>query len=441
MLDILAWAKRFVSTPSVSADGNAEIARLAARLLEEAGAEPWLVPVQHDGVEHFSVFADLGPPASESSEGLLLVTHLDTVPPGAPELWTETEGDPFRPVCREDRLYGLGSADAKVDLVCKAAALAEIDGRTLVRPLRVVGTFAEEIGLVGARWLVASGETRGFRSALVGEPSELVAIRAHKGYSVFQARIPLQRLERACGDHRTFELEGRSAHSSTPQLGRNAIEAALERLAAPDVRGLSSLEGGGAVNQIPAACALGALVDGEGPETSRPTWDPAPLLAFHGSWRVLLESLAAQRDPDFDPDCTVGSIGRAVLRDGQAILTFDLRPIPGIDPRRAVQPLEKLAEIECVRMNPPLHTSPDSQLVRAVVRAQESRGLGARVATKATCTEAGLLSDAGLDAVVIGAGVSVGNVHRPNEHTRISELEVMRGIYSVVIRELCVEAA
>ena len=38
----------------------------------------------------------------------------------------------------------------------------------------------------------------------------------------------------------------------------------------------------------------------------------------------------------------------------------------------------------------------------------------------------------------MGAGVSVGNVHRPNEHTRISQLLRARELYREVIGRLCV---
>ena len=73
--------------------------------------------------------------------------------------------------------------------------------------------------------------------------------------------------------------------------------------------------------------------------------------------------------------------------------------------------------------------------------AQQSLRLGRRLGTKATCTEAGLLSEAGLDVVVLGAGPSVGNVHKPNEHTRISELFLARELYKSVIEQLCIEEA
>lgn len=446
-MDLLSWAERFVATSSVSHEGNRAIATCAAELLQEAGLEARIETVTVRGSKHQAVISDRGQPGGASDgEGLLLVTHLDTVPPGDVSAWTATGGDPFRPTRDGDRLYGLGSADAKVDFVCKVAALAGIDPGQLQRPLRIVGTFGEEIGLLGTKWLVDSGKTEGFRYALVGEPSELVAIHAHKGYAVFEARVPLQSLPTPPpGRVERIQLDGVSVHSSTPHLGRNAIEATLERLAGPDVVGWAELEGGGPVNQVPAQCSATLLLADSTPAGASglagDVYRTQPLIAFHRAWRRLLARLGEHRDPEFDPDHTVGSLGRVSLRKRKAVFSFDLRPIPGVDPERAVEPLAEFAELECQRRNPPLATPLDSPLVQAVGLAQESLGLERRFATKATCTEAGLLAQAGLDAVVLGAGVSVGNVHAPNEHTRIPELFLARDLYRDVIRRLCIDAS
>jgi hypothetical protein len=200
MLNLLAWAEKFVSTPSVSSDGNAQIAVRACELLGEIGIAARRETTHLDGTVYETVIADLGP--RDHPDGLLLLTHLDTVPPGEPEAWTATGANPWRPTREGDRLYGLGSADAKVDMVCKAAGLAGVDRSRLRRPVRVVGTFGEEIGLLGVRWLIDNGLVEGFRYALVGEPSELVAIHAHKGRRVYEARIPLERLKNPAGSCR-----------------------------------------------------------------------------------------------------------------------------------------------------------------------------------------------------------------------------------------------
>ncbi len=436
MLDILAWAKRFVETPSVSRDGNRAIAEVALELLREAGVPARTIPAEIDGVCHYTVMADLG---DCEGDGLLLLTHLDTVAPGPAEAWTCTAGNPWRAALLGDRLYGLGSADAKVDLVCKVAAICELDVADLRRPLRMVGSFAEEIGLLGARWLIDSGHTRGFAEALVGEPSRLTAIWAHKGYACFEARVPLPRLTTLEGVVREEVLRGESTHSSTPQLGHNAIEAAIQRLRSPEVVGLASIEADGPLNKVPDRCALQVVVRGEGPDRPELLYDPRPLIAFQLAWRRSLTAIAEIKDASFDPDHTVGNLGRVTLQDDCALLGFDLRPVPSVDAQELVEPLADFAEIRCLRADPALDTPEETPLMQAILRAQQRLGLGRRIGTKATCTEAGLLSEAGLDSVVLGAGTSVGNVHRPNEYTSVSELLQARDLYREIIRARCVE--
>ena len=442
MTDLIAWAERFIATPSESRLGNEAIARLAAELLGTLGLPARIESAVVAGTRHHAVICDVGP--SPAGDGLLLVTHLDTVPPGDAASWTATGGDPFRATRDGDRLYGLGSADAKVDFVCKAHALARVPRARRKRAVRLVGTFGEEVGLLGARWLVERGLARGFANALVGEPSELAAVHAHKGYAVFEARVALERLDAAAPMHVARRvLSGVAAHSSSPALGANAIVAALETLASSDSPGVCALDGGTAVNVVPERCALALVTKEAGDDLDAPAFGKAPLLHFLEAWRRFEVSLAEPRDPAFDPDRTVSSLGRVTLDGAHAVFRFDVRPIPGAPaPEILVAPLRDAAEIRCVRANPPLATPRDDAFVRAIEDAQRAAGAPARRTTKATCTEAGLLSQAGLRALVLGPGPSVGNVHKPNEHTRISELHRAVELYRFVIERLvCGEGA
>jgi acetylornithine deacetylase len=436
MLDLAAWAERFVATPSVSSLGNAAVARLARELLAQLGIPGRVEAAEVDGVRHHTVLAELGP--AQRAPGLLLVTHLDTVPPGDPSDWTATGGDPYRPRREGDRLYGLGSADVKPDFVCKAAALAELGPRRLCRPVRLVGTFGEEIGLLGARWLADSGLLADMRWALVGEPCDLVAIHAHKGYAKFEAHVRCAR-RRASGASARALVRGESAHSSTPHLGRNAIEAALERVAAPDVAGVIALRGGTAVNQVPDRCELELVTRGDASARAVEAFDPAPLVAFHRAWRELGAMLERLRNECFDPAHAVANLGSVAPAGDGFRFAFDVRPIPGRDARELVAPLEAAAELRCVRTNPALYTPPGATLVRCLAAAQRTSGLPERVGTKATCTEAGLLAESGLEAAVFGAGVSTGNIHRPNEHTLVPQLARARDVYRDVLRRLCTD--
>jgi succinyl-diaminopimelate desuccinylase len=435
---LLHWAERFIATPSVSQDGNRAMAELATTLLGCAGLDVRLQRACGPGPEQINVIAEAGP---HTGRDLLLLTHLDTVPPGDPSLWTATGGDPFRPTRDGDRLYGLGSADAKVDLVCKAFALASVDLRMLRRAVRVVGTFAEEIGLRGARHLIETGETRGSAFALVGEPSELVGIHAHKGYAVFEGHIPLERVRERRPTRRVrTEVRGASVHSSTPELGENAVEGAIERLAPEGVVGLQRIEGGDTVNRVPDRCALEMRIrDPDGLEEEWEGFGTSPLVEFLRAWRELLRNLRECRDPEFDPDHTVGNLGKIRIDGSEAVVTFDLRTIPGVDPRSEVERLSRVARVECLRANPPLFTPMGSAIVEAVRDAQRRAGLEPRISTKATSTEAGVLSAEGIETVVLGPGLSIGNVHRPNEHTRISQLERAVEIYRGVVERICIE--
>ena len=101
-------------------------------------------------------------------------------------------------------------------------------------------------------------------------------------------------------------------------------------------------------------------------------------------------------------------------------------------------PNRAAATITSVRANPPLSTSRDAKLVCAALDAQRSVGLEARLATKATCTEAGLLARAGLEAIVLGPGPSIGNVHKPNEHTSVAQLHRAVELYrALLVRLAC----
>ncbi len=444
MLDLTRCLERLIATPSVSSLGNGDVAREACALLDAAGVCGRIETARIDGVTHHAVIADLGPPAADGDPGLLLLTHLDTVPPGDPADWTATGGDPWRPARDGNRLYGLGSADVKGDFVCKVAALEGLDPARLRRPLRLVGSFAEEIGLLGARWLVETGGTRGMRRALVGEPSELVAIHAHKGYAKYEALVrcppahPGARA-RVCSE----QLRGRSAHSSTPHLGQNAIEAALERLLAADAVGWIELEGGTAVNKVPDACTLRWLEAdprSEAPPEAADALDAKPLAAFLDAWRAWQAGLERVRDAQFDPAHVVSNLGGAARVPGGMRLSFDVRTVPGSSAEALVEPLHAVAELRCLRTNPALGGDPDGVLLRTLADAQRACGLEARSGTKATCTEAGLLAQAGLEAIVFGAGVSVGNVHRPDEYTLVDQLPLARDVYRHVIERLCCDA-
>jgi len=110
--------------------------------------------------------------------GLAFLSHSDTV------IGMEEEWEPFNPTIKEGRLYGRGSADMKGPLAATMIATGSIDPADLDKPLYVIVTADEEIGLVGAKYVVENSkllETSAPDYGVVAEPTELIPVYAHKG--------------------------------------------------------------------------------------------------------------------------------------------------------------------------------------------------------------------------------------------------------------------
>jgi len=132
---------------------------------------------------------------------LLLDGHCDTVgiPPGIE--WTH---DPFGGEVDGDAIYGRGAADMKGALAAMIQGAASVDRSRLCGRVAVSATVMEE-SLEGASLRTAMEAVRP-DFVLIGEATDLNLNRGGRG----RAEIHL-------------ETVGRPAHSSTPQLGRNAV--------------------------------------------------------------------------------------------------------------------------------------------------------------------------------------------------------------------------
>src|SRR5215831_14684733 len=147
-MDLLALSRDLIAANSVSAEGTLKVVRILKPLYESAGLD---VSVQElpsrPGQQNL-----LGSYHGDDLRGLLLVTHLDTVDAGPPDQWTETGGNPLALTQKGDLLYGLGSADTKLDALCKLFAARGFRDRRLRRTLQLLGTCEEEVGAKGARF-------------------------------------------------------------------------------------------------------------------------------------------------------------------------------------------------------------------------------------------------------------------------------------------------
>ena len=137
-------------------------------------------------------------PRNKIRQTILLAPHLDTV--GA-------DGTKFIPQRKNGRLYGRGACDTKGSVAAMLSALcelAEAKSRPLETEIVFAGLIDEEHAQAGSRALAASG----FKAdlAIVGEPTKLQVVTAHKGSLWLE-----------------LETRGKAAHGATPQFGKNAV--------------------------------------------------------------------------------------------------------------------------------------------------------------------------------------------------------------------------
>jgi acetylornithine deacetylase/succinyl-diaminopimelate desuccinylase-like protein len=452
-MDLLALSRDLIAANTVSQVGTAAAVNILRPLYEQAGLR--VVVQEGSGSPHQQNL--LGTHPAADSAGLLLVTHLDTVDAGPFELWTETGGNPFNLTQEGDRLFGLGTADTKLDALCKLAAVREFKSRPLRRSLQLLGTFEEEVGAKGARHFVA---TPYFTARFVScsEPSELTIIRAHKGYAVVRVELEAPTPADVPGPLERVLFEGKSAHSSTPKLGDNAIEKALDQIG---MQPFVSLQGGTVANKVPARSEVvrqkglglpssGRVVAGSLSAAGGKDASSLGVLAWRafGLWRDLALSLKPEVNPAFEPDRAVVNWGVARIEGGSASLTFDARLLPGHDPEqltdsfsRAVTALAHSAggraSVLVERGNPAMELKEPSELLAAARAACRELGLDDAPKAKPTNTEAGVFAAAGAEAIVFGPGRSTGNAHCANEHNLHSQMLKAIDFYRALIGRLC----
>jgi len=188
-------------------------------------------------------------PQGEIKRTILLAPHLDTV--GA-------EDARFIPRWKNGRLHGRGACDTKGSVAAMLTALCELaesPSRPLATQIVFAGLVDEEHAQAGSRALAASGFAADL--AIVGEPTRLEVVTAHKGSLWLHLETP-----------------GKAAHGATPHLGKNAIHEmarvvdVLETEYAAQLRrrhhkllgsatvNVGQIVGGTQPNIVPAACQI-----------------------------------------------------------------------------------------------------------------------------------------------------------------------------------------
>lgn len=453
--DFMEAARRLIAADSVTHRGNLRAVEVLEPLCRAAGLEARRLPAPDSADRDANLLAGPGGGREATGSPLLLVTHLDTVDAGPRELWRT---DPFTLTVRGDIAYGLGVADVKLDALAKLWAARRLRDVPLARPFYFLGTYGEEAGLRGARAFV---EDLPFQPAYVlcGEPSELRLYLAHKGYAVVRVTLEQKQGKRVAAGARTrVVVAGKAAHSSTPQLGVNAADRALEL--STKLGPVLEIDGGASTNTIPSQCRLLTVANGpslppgdrsedagDGPEA----FDLAPLLRvcaeLRDVWRSAAESLEPHADLRFEPHTAVANLTRIEGAAGRVTFTLDARLLPAHDPHtllagfelalRNVVPEGVHASMTVERASGGMNTPEDAELIRISSGVLARMGLDGRPRAKPTSTEGGVFAQAGFQAAVFGPSLSTGNAHTANEHARLNEVERAIDLYEALIRELC----
>lgn len=350
---------QLVAFPSVVGKPNRDIVDWIASYCRSYGAAVSVLTGPEG--DRSNLFATIGPC---EPRGYILSGHMDVVP----ALEGGWASDPFGLRRDGSKLFGRGTSDMKGFLACALAAVPKLAAQDLRRPLHLAFSYDEEAGCRGVPHLLAAlpGICERPLGAIIGEPSQMQAVRAHKGKAA--ARL---------------EVFGRSGHSSRPELGLNAVHAMAgivmkivdygrqleqgtlhpEFQPAYSTVQVGAMTGGQSVNIIPDHC--GAEIE----LRAVPGTNPVALL------EPIKQHLLALRDKGFE------------------VAWHDLTSYPGLSLAKE-SPLAVLL----------------ADLTRQEVLPAVSYG-----------TEAGLYQRAGIDAIICGPG-DIRRAHKPDEYIETAEL-------------------
>ena len=346
-----------VAIDSTSARSNVPMVELIENLLRPGGFAFDRHPYLDDGgVEKVNLVAHR--PGTGEVSALALVGHTDCVP--FDPSWTGA----LSLAEREGRLYGRGACDTKAFIACALTAALRHPDRSA--PLKLIFTADEEVGCIGSKRL-ADARVPAARFAIVGEPTSLRPMRAHKGYALAEV-----------------EVFGREGHSAYPEVGASAIFRAGRFL-----RRLEEL-----------------------------------------SLTVLKAEVDARFEPPYT-SVNVGLIAGGKAKNiipGSCRFTVEWRPIPGQALERVEVLLQQISdelrrddtdfrcEVKVLRKDRGVDTAESSEVVRFL---GEESGLPS--GTIPFGTEAPDLARLGAEAVVFGPG-DIRVAHRTGEYVPVNEL-------------------
>jgi acetylornithine deacetylase len=352
--------------------GEAEVAAHIEAVLKEAGVEAELreaLPGRPNVVARVP---------GQSDEIVWFDAHLDTV---------SAEGmafEPFEAKVENGKLRGRGAADDKASVAAMMAALIAVAEGGGKPPKTVIftATADEEYQMRGLMSLLEGGMTA--TTAIVGEPSGLEIVIAHKGVARFR-----------------MATSGKAVHSSRPDDGVNAIYRMGKVLTAID------------------AYAKGGVGRETHPMLGRATLSVGVIRG--GEYvNVVPDRCEVEVDRRLAPD----EDARRAIADVRDYLTNALQEDVGL----------KVSAPELTI--PGMSISSEHALVQAVAGVVREVTGKAPLSGMQGTTHAGQLMQAGIPAVVFGPG-QMGQSHTATEELALEQLEQAAAVYERLMRNGC----
>jgi len=447
-LDFVEACRQLIAIDSTPSHGSQEIARWAAAFCRQRGLA---VEVQEEYIGDLPQ-ANIIARHSEERPGaeFLLQTHLDTSDPGPFSFWEKTGLNPFDAHIIDGKIYGLGAADVKLDFLCKLEAMSSFGkDRSWRLPPVLVGTYGEESGMQGALKLIRKNKVAA-KMALIGEPSDLSLISAAKGYASVEIRIPFSEEEisyrqehnlRESTSTQSKLFNGKAAHSSTPHLGESAITKMLEYLMMlPDSVNIMEIDGGNNYNTVPSHAFLEIdLVSAVNNPIAK------KVANIYRAVKSLEVDFIGYKDNDFYPSTPTLNIGLIRTNEDDVQISGTCRIPPVITHAIYEGWMDRLRQVceangAVFRVNDykkPFRTEVNSILVKGCLDELRALGLSDKPVTQASTNEAAMFSRIGVDCVCFGPGKREGNVHTPDEHVSLRDLEQAIEFYKKVIERFC----
>jgi acetylornithine deacetylase/succinyl-diaminopimelate desuccinylase-like protein len=345
--------------------GEKRVGEFVAVEAAKAGLD---IEVQEVIAGRSNVLARLAP-SGKVKNRVLLAPHLDTV---------VAEDGQFSPRLKNGRLYGRGACDTKGSVAAMLSALCDVArGRQRPRETEIVfaGLVDEENAQAGSRALAASGMKA--ELAIVGEATRLQVATAHKGILWL-----------------SLTTEGKAAHGSKPELGRNAVHE--------------------------MALVVQVLETEYAKELGRRRH------SLLGRATVNVGTIAGGRQPNIVPD--------------RCEIVIDRRTLPGESERGVVEEISRLLrrkglKVKFGKKNPaaclPMETDARLPWVERLMRSVRQR----RPAGVDYFCDAAILAEGGIPSVVFGPG-DIAQMHTEQEWISTASLGRAQGILRDFLEKL-----